>query len=87
MKIILIAVFLTGALLAASADILGFGDGIAFGRLQIAGVMGGIILSLLVPWFRWHQRRQPAGPAAADMSVDRRETSDRRDAGGNGNKA
>lgn len=80
MRLTLIAVFLVAALVSASADLLGLGDGLAFGRLQSAGVFGGIILALLVPWFRWRQRRRLAEPTTAGMGMDRRMPSDRRHA-------
>lgn len=81
MKTVLLAAALIGAVVAAMADVAGYGDGYAFGRLQCAGTFGGLILAMFVPWFRFSQRRRELRPMAVDgVVVERREqvNSDRR---------
>lgn len=79
MRIVLIAVGIVIILVSLLADVAGYGDGLAFGRLQLAGTFGGIILLLLVPWFRFHQRRRAEKLAmAAGAGGEKRGPDDRR---------
>ncbi|HNW91625.1 MAG TPA: hypothetical protein PKM88_01815 [bacterium] len=77
MRTTLIVTVLAGALLSVTADLIGLGDGMAFGRLQLAGTAGGLLLAAAMPWLRLHRRR--VTPSLAEGSkLDRRHQLDRR---------
>lgn len=69
MKFLMLVAGLVVLMASALADIVGFGDRIAFGRLQAAGVIGG--LAVFAIWLIMQLRRERPGPLpAADATVE-----------------
>lgn len=80
MRTTLIAFALIGSLICATADLTGLGDGVAFGRLQTVGLFAGLVIAVLLPQLRLHDRRQHDEPLPGTLGPDRRVRTERRHA-------